>query len=199
MELLYEKSKAGRRAATLPRHGLPAAGCPRGAPPRRAAASAGARRARARPPLHELSTRNFGIDTGFYPLGCCTMKHNPKVNERVVMLPGFKDLHPQQEEDGAQGALELMWRLQEILKEVAGLDACSLQPAAGFAGRADRPDADARLFRGPRRGRAAGHDHHRRHSARHQPGERDDGGLQARGGRHRSRGGTSTSTTCERR
>ena len=82
----------------------------------------------------ELSTRNFGIDTGFYPLGSCTMKHNPRVNERVVMLPGFKDLHPHQEEDGAQGALELMWRLQEILEEVAGLDACSLQPAAGSQG-----------------------------------------------------------------
>ena len=82
----------------------------------------------------ELSTRNFGIDTGFYPLGSCTMKHNPRVNERVVMLPGFKDLHPHQEEEGAQGALELMWRLQEILKEVAGLDACSLQPAAGSQG-----------------------------------------------------------------
>jgi glycine dehydrogenase subunit 2 len=63
-----------------------------------------------------LSTRNFGIDTGFYPLGSCTMKHNPRVNERVVMLPGFKDLHPYQEESGAQGALELMWRLQEILQ-----------------------------------------------------------------------------------
>src|SRR5207244_1228098 len=82
----------------------------------------------------ELSTRNFGIDTGFYPLGSCTMKHNPRVNERLVMLPGFKDLHPLQEEDGAQGALELMWRLQEILAEVCGLDAVSLQPAAGSQG-----------------------------------------------------------------
>ena len=95
-----------------------------------------------------LSTRNFGIDTGFYPLGSCTMKHNPRVNERVVMLPGFKDLHPHQEEDGAQGALELMWRLQEILQEVAGLDACSLQPAAGSQGELTGPDADARLLRG---------------------------------------------------
>src|SRR5262249_51604490 len=82
----------------------------------------------------ELSTRNFGIDTGFYPLGSCTMKYNPRVNERVVALPGFRDLHPLQEEDGAQGALELMWRLQEILAEVTGLDAVSLQPAAGSQG-----------------------------------------------------------------
>ena len=82
----------------------------------------------------ELSTRNFGIDNGFYPLGSCTMKYNPRVNERLVMLPGFAQLHPHQEEDGAQGALELEWRLQEILMEVTGLDAVSLQPAAGSQG-----------------------------------------------------------------
>src|SRR5262249_23634489 len=82
----------------------------------------------------ELSNRNFGIDTGFYPLGSCTMKHNPRINERLVGLPGFALLHPLQEEDGAQGALELMWRLQEILAEVTGLDAVSLQPAAGSQG-----------------------------------------------------------------
>jgi glycine cleavage system P protein (glycine dehydrogenase) subunit 2 len=82
----------------------------------------------------ELSSRNFGIDTGFYPLGSCTMKHNPRVNERVVVLPGFRELHPLQEPEGAQGALELMWRLQEILAEVSGLDATSLQPAAGSQG-----------------------------------------------------------------
>jgi glycine dehydrogenase subunit 2 len=62
------------------------------------------------------------------------MKYNPRVNERVVDLPGFRDLHPHQVEEGAQGALELMWRLQEILAEVAGLDAVSLQPAAGSQG-----------------------------------------------------------------
>jgi glycine dehydrogenase subunit 2 len=62
------------------------------------------------------------------------MKHNPRVNERVVALPGFRDLHPLQEEDGAQGALELMWNLQEILAEVAGLPAVTLQPAAGSQG-----------------------------------------------------------------
>src|SRR5213076_1262112 len=82
----------------------------------------------------ELSTRNFGIDNGFYPLGSCTMKYNPRVNERLVRLPGFAQLHPLQEEEGAQGALELQWRLQEILAEIAGLDAVSLQPAAGSQG-----------------------------------------------------------------
>ena len=134
MELIFERSRPGRRASTLPRYDLPPAEVPpelaRAEPPRLPEVS--------EPELvrhfTELSTRNFGIDTGFYPLGSCTMKHNPRVNERLVMLPGFKDLHPHQEEEGAQGALELMWRLQEILKEVAGLDACSLQPAAGSQG-----------------------------------------------------------------
>jgi glycine dehydrogenase subunit 2 len=81
-----------------------------------------------------LADRTFGVDTGFYPLGSCTMKHNPRVNERVVNLPGFRDLHPLQEEEASQGALELMWRLQEILAEIVGLPAVSLQPAAGSQG-----------------------------------------------------------------
>ena len=118
----------------------------------------------------ELSTRNFGIDTGFYPLGSCTMKYNPRVNERVVALPGFRDLHPLQEEDGAQGALELMWRLQEILAEVCGPRRRLAAAGRRLAGRADRADADARLLRRPRRGRAAPQDRHPRHRARHEPG-----------------------------
>jgi glycine dehydrogenase subunit 2 len=134
VKLIYEKSRAGRRASSLPRPDLPPADVPeelrRSEPPRLPEI--------AEPELvrhlNALATRTFGIDTGFYPLGSCTMKHNPRVNERVVSLPGFRDLHPHQEEDGAQGALELMWRLQEILAEVAGLDAVSLQPAAGSQG-----------------------------------------------------------------
>jgi len=82
----------------------------------------------------ELSTRNFGVDTGFYPLGSCTMKYNPRINERLVGLPGFAQLHPHQEDEGAQGALELEWRLDQILREITGLDAVSLQPAAGSQG-----------------------------------------------------------------
>ena len=134
MKLIYEKSRAGRRAGTLPNPGLPVPELPeelrRSEPPRLPELS--------EPELVRhftaLSTRNFGIDTGFYPLGSCTMKYNPRVNERLVGLPGFRDLHPLQDEDGAQGALELMWRLQEILGEVAGLPAVSLQPAAGSQG-----------------------------------------------------------------
>jgi glycine dehydrogenase subunit 2 len=134
MKLIFEKSRPGRRAGELPRYDLPSAPVPeelrRGRPPRLPEL--------AEPEIvrhfTELSTRNFGIDTGFYPLGSCTMKYNPRVNERLVMLPGFRDLHPYQEEDGIQGALELMWRLQEALIEVSGLHACSLQPAAGSQG-----------------------------------------------------------------
>ena len=134
MKLLYEKSQAGRRASTLPKPDVPKGPLPdelrRSSPPRLPEIS--------EPELVRhltaLADRTFGIDTGFYPLGSCTMKYNPRANERVVGLPGFRDLHPLQEEEGAQGALELMWRLQEILAEVAGLDAVSLQPAAGSQG-----------------------------------------------------------------
>ena len=134
MKLIYEKSAPGRTAFTLPKHDLPKVEVPaelaRKSPPRLPEL--------AEPEIlrhfTQLSTRNFGVDTGFYPLGSCTMKYNPRVNERVAMLPGFAQLHPLQDEEGAQGALELMWRLQEILKEVTGLHAVSLQPAAGSQG-----------------------------------------------------------------
>jgi glycine dehydrogenase subunit 2 len=134
VKLIYERSQEGRRASAVRRPDLPVPELPaelvRAEPPRLPEVS--------EPELMrhftELTTRNFGIDTGFYPLGSCTMKYNPRVNERVVALPGFRDLHPLTEEDAAQGALELMWRLQEILAEVAGLQAVSLQPAAGSQG-----------------------------------------------------------------
>jgi glycine dehydrogenase subunit 2 len=83
---------------------------------------------------NRLSKRNFDLDTGFYPLGSCTMKHNPKLHERVAALPGHAKLHPLQDPAHAQGALELMWRLQESLKEIAGLPHVSLQPSAGSHG-----------------------------------------------------------------
>jgi glycine dehydrogenase subunit 2 len=81
-----------------------------------------------------LSSKNFHLDEGFYPLGSCTMKHNPKLHERVAALPGFSRLHPLQGEELAQGALELMWRLQGALAEIAGLPHVSLQPSAGSHG-----------------------------------------------------------------
>ena len=82
----------------------------------------------------KLSTRNYGIDTGFYPLGSCTMKYNPKVNEEIAKFSGFKLLHPLQNEELSQGALELMYHLEKILCEITGMDGFTLQPAAGAQG-----------------------------------------------------------------
>jgi len=81
-----------------------------------------------------LSKRNFDLDSGFYPLGSCTMKHNPRLHERAAALPGHARLHPLQDPERSQGALELMWNLQEALAEVSGLPHVSLQPSAGSHG-----------------------------------------------------------------
>ncbi|MDO6655151.1 aminomethyl-transferring glycine dehydrogenase subunit GcvPB [Anaerobacillus sp. 1_MG-2023] len=81
-----------------------------------------------------LSKRNHGVDSGFYPLGSCTMKYNPKINEDVARYPGFAFIHPLQEEEGVQGALEMMYNLQENLVAVTGMDEVTLQPAAGAHG-----------------------------------------------------------------
>jgi glycine dehydrogenase subunit 2 len=81
-----------------------------------------------------ISKRNFDLDSGFYPLGSCTMKHNPRLHERVAALPGHARLHPLQDPERAQGALELMWNLQGALAEVSGLPHVSLQPSAGSHG-----------------------------------------------------------------
>jgi glycine dehydrogenase subunit 2 len=133
--LLFELSHPGRRAHRLPECDVPAAdGLP-------AAALTDAP-----PPLPELgeidlvrhfvnlSTRNMSVDTNFYPLGSCTMKYNPKRHERLAALPGLLDLHPLQTDESTQGMLELLWELQNILAEIAGLDTVSLQPAAGAQG-----------------------------------------------------------------
>jgi glycine dehydrogenase subunit 2 len=81
-----------------------------------------------------LSKRNHGVDSGFYPLGSCTMKYNPKINEDVARYPGFAFVHPLQEEETVQGALEMMYNLQENLVAVTGMDEVTLQPAAGAHG-----------------------------------------------------------------
>jgi len=81
-----------------------------------------------------LSTLNMSVDTHFYPLGSCTMKYNPKRNERMVSMPQFADVHPYQSEQSLQGMLELLYSLQEMLAEISGLPVTSLQPAAGAHG-----------------------------------------------------------------
>lgn len=82
----------------------------------------------------ELSDKNFCIEKGFYPLGSCTMKYNPKVNEFLAGLENFVNLHPLSDDNDCQGALELMFKLQEALKKITGMDAVTLQPAAGAHG-----------------------------------------------------------------
>jgi len=131
--LIYELSHPGRIGANLPALDVPPAALPEGM-------------VREHLPLPEvsevdlvrhyvhLSQINFGIDTGFYPLGSCTMKYNPKVNEAAARLPGFADLHPLQPEESVQGAMRLMFELQNLLAEIAGFAAVSLQPAAGAQG-----------------------------------------------------------------
>jgi glycine dehydrogenase subunit 2 len=135
---IYERSKPGRRAFVAP---------PLDVPERPLDELLAPRLRRAEPPrlpevtepeivrhYNRLSKRNFDLDTGFYPLGSCTMKHNPKLHERVAALPGHAKLHPFQHSERAQGALELMWRLQTALAEIAGLPHTSLQPSAGSHG-----------------------------------------------------------------
>ena len=133
---IFEKSVAGRRAFAPPELDVPEA--PDALPERF--------RRREPPRLPEiaepeivrhynrLSKRNFDLDTGFYPLGSCTMKHNPKLHERVAALPGHSRLHPLQDPERAQGALELMWSLERALGEISGMPHVSLQPSAGSHG-----------------------------------------------------------------
>ena len=81
-----------------------------------------------------LSNKNFGVDTGFYPLGSCTMKYNPKINEDMALLDGFVNIHPYQPEETVQGALKLMYEVDRALCEISGMDKMTLQPAAGAHG-----------------------------------------------------------------
>ena len=82
----------------------------------------------------ELSQKNFGVDSGFYPLGSCTMKYNPKINDELASLSGFSDLHPYQGREQNQSALRLIHELSEYLCEITGMDAFTMQPAAGAHG-----------------------------------------------------------------
>jgi len=131
--LLWEKGKKGRSAFSLPS----------GDVPRAPLDEAHVGEAPDFPDLSEvdvvrhytrLSTWNFGVDTGMYPLGSCTMKYNPKINEKAAALPGFAAAHPLLPEDLIQGGLELMSELEGHLAELTGMDAVSLQPAAGAQG-----------------------------------------------------------------
>jgi glycine dehydrogenase subunit 2 len=137
-QTIYEKSKPGRRAAVLPEAGVPGKPLEELIPPNLLRAEPPRLPEIAEPEIvrhyNKLSRRNFDLDSGFYPLGSCTMKHNPRLNERVAALPGHARLHPAQDPRRAQGALELMWLLQRSLSEICGLPHVSLQPSAGSHG-----------------------------------------------------------------
>jgi glycine dehydrogenase subunit 2 len=137
-QTIYEKSKPGRRAAVLPDAGVPEKPLEDLIPGNLLRAEPPALPEIAEPEIvrhyNRLSRRNFDLDSGFYPLGSCTMKHNPRLNERVAALPGHARLHPAQDPRRAQGALELMWLLQGSLSEICGLPHVSLQPSAGSHG-----------------------------------------------------------------
>lgn len=134
-KLSFEKSHAALPGPRLPTAGVPPAPALPGSLLRR------------RPPhlprlsepeimrhYSRLASLNFSISEEFYPLGSCTMKYNPVVNEQVAAMPGFAALHPYQPEETAQGALELLWRLEQALKVITGVDRVTLQPAAGAHG-----------------------------------------------------------------
>jgi glycine dehydrogenase subunit 2 len=136
--LIYDQSQPGRRAQTVPKPGVPVKpvetllpqGYLRDKPP-------------ALPEVSELevmrhfvrlSQLNHSIETGFYPLGSCTMKYNPKVNDAMAALEGFRELHPYQPVEQVQGALELIYNLERAIGQIVGLPAVTLQPAAGAHG-----------------------------------------------------------------
>jgi glycine dehydrogenase subunit 2 len=135
---IYEKSKAGRRAFVPPPLDVPERPLDELLPARFRRTVEAKLPELSEPEINRhynrLSKRNFDLDTGFYPLGSCTMKHNPKLHERVAALPGHARLHPAQDPARAQGALELMWNLERALSEIAGLPHVSLQPSAGSHG-----------------------------------------------------------------
>jgi glycine dehydrogenase subunit 2 len=133
---IFEKGAPGRRAFTAPKMDVPQVD---GLLPEYLRRAEPARLPQVSEPeivrhYVNLSKRNFDLDSGFYPLGSCTMKHNPRLHERVAALPGHARLHPMQNPAHAQGALELMWNLERALGEIAGLPHVSLQPSAGSHG-----------------------------------------------------------------
>ncbi len=130
---LCELSRTGRQAVRFPEPDVPLAPLPENL----------LRKDLPMPEVYEvdivrhftrLSQLNYGVDTGFYPLGSCTMKYNPKINEEMARLPGFANIHPLQPIETVQGALALMYQLQEMLKEIGGFAGITLEPAAGAHG-----------------------------------------------------------------
>ena len=136
--LIFEKSVPGRKAYSLPSLDVPEKPLEKLIPPSELRKTPAVLPETSEIDLvrhfTRLSQLNHGVDIGFYPLGSCTMKYNPKINEEVASLPGFTGIHPYAPEHLVQGALELMYTLQKDLEEIGGMDEISLQPAAGAHG-----------------------------------------------------------------
>lgn len=134
MKLIFERSVPGRRCSVVPASDVPATELPQ--------------ELRRKAPLHlpelsetdlsrhytELGKQVYGVNDGFYPLGSCTMKYNPSVNEEAAALPGFTGIHPLQPADTAQGCLQVLWEAEKALNEVTGMQGMTFQPAAGAHG-----------------------------------------------------------------
>ena len=136
--LIFEKGAPGRRAATMTAMDVPAESLENMIPE-----SMLRKEPAPLPEVSEieivrhythLSQRNFGVDTGFYPLGSCTMKYNPKLNEDMAALPGFAHIHPLQPDSTVQGAIQLIYELEQYLSEISGMTRVTLQPSAGAHG-----------------------------------------------------------------
>ena len=132
--LIFEYSYEGRRGTLLPKGWAGEAAFPEAALRRAAPVLPEASEVDVTRHYTRLSRLNLSVDTNFYPLGSCTMKYNPKANERLASLEPFAAVHPYQSDDDVQGTLELLWELQNYLAAIAGLDAVSLAPAAGAHG-----------------------------------------------------------------
>jgi len=135
-QLIFEKSRPGRQAVVLPKANVPASeeAIPMQFLRKESPALPAVSELEAVRHFTNLSYLNHSIDKGFYPLGSCTMKYNPKVNDAMAALPGFRDIHPYQPVEQVQGALELIWNLERAIAEIVGLPAVTLQPAAGAHG-----------------------------------------------------------------
>src|SRR6266700_2464500 len=136
--LIFEKGAPGRRAATMTAMDVPAESLESMVPENMLR-----KQPAGLPEVSEievvrhythLSQRNFGVDTGFYPLGSCTMKYNPKLNEDMAALPGFAHIHPLQPDSTVQGAIQLVYEIEQYLAEIAGMTRVTLQPSAGAHG-----------------------------------------------------------------
>lgn len=132
--LIFEKSRTGRRCAELPALDVPVFELDSSLSRKENAPLAEVSEVDLVRHYMDLSRKAFGVDNGFYPLGSCTMKYNPKLNEETASLPGFTKIHPLQPQSTVTGALEAMDTLSSALCEVTGMDAFTLQPSAGAHG-----------------------------------------------------------------